>query len=348
MDKRYQVFVSSTYVDLQYERQKVIQTLMEMDCISAGMEIFPAVDEEQWQFIKKIIDDCDYYLLIIGGRYGTTDHNGLSYTEKEYDYAVGKGIKVIALLHSNPDQIPSGKTDQNEDLSKRLEAFREKISEGRLVKYWDNAEELPGMVALSLSKTIKIYPAVGWVRANTVASEDLWRRISALSAENSSLMDMVKEFKKSAPADIPNIATLEDLFEIHGSYVSYTAMNHRVTSSWSIKLTWAAIFSLISPYLLEYPNNSSVKLTLTQAVFEETGRRGSDKKLNDQCFQTIKIHLSALGLIKVQYMKDTGGGMGLFWSLTDIGEKTMMQLRAIRKSTNPFANAELKSSQDNF
>jgi len=67
MDKRYQVFVSSTYADLQQERQKVIQALMEMDCIPAGMELFPAADEEQWEFIKQIIDDCDYYILIIGG-----------------------------------------------------------------------------------------------------------------------------------------------------------------------------------------------------------------------------------------------------------------------------------------
>ena len=35
MDKRFQVFVSSTYADLQEERQKVIQALMEMDCIPA-------------------------------------------------------------------------------------------------------------------------------------------------------------------------------------------------------------------------------------------------------------------------------------------------------------------------
>lgn len=53
MDKRYQVFISSTYTDLKDERQNVTQALMEMDCIPAGMELFPAVDEEQWEFIKK-------------------------------------------------------------------------------------------------------------------------------------------------------------------------------------------------------------------------------------------------------------------------------------------------------
>ena len=80
MDKRFQVFISSTYADLKEERQKVIQTVMETDCIPAGMELFPAADEEQWKFIQRVIDDCDYYILIIGGRYGSLTDEGVSYT----------------------------------------------------------------------------------------------------------------------------------------------------------------------------------------------------------------------------------------------------------------------------
>jgi len=71
MDKRYQVFVSSTYEDLREERQEVIQALLELDCIPAGMELFPAADEDQWTLIRKVIDDCDYYIVIIAGRYGS-------------------------------------------------------------------------------------------------------------------------------------------------------------------------------------------------------------------------------------------------------------------------------------
>src|SRR6185503_5392570 len=112
MDKRYQVFVSSTYADLQHERQRVIQALMEMDCIPSGMELFPAADEEQLKFIKRVIDDCDYYLLIIGGRYGSVGADGVSYTEQEYEYAVSRGLKVIAVIHENPDEIPFGKSEK--------------------------------------------------------------------------------------------------------------------------------------------------------------------------------------------------------------------------------------------
>ena len=65
MEIKYQVFVSSTYKDLLEERQEVIQALLELDCIPVGMELFPATDDDQWTLIKRLIDDCDYYILII-------------------------------------------------------------------------------------------------------------------------------------------------------------------------------------------------------------------------------------------------------------------------------------------
>ena len=166
MDKRYQVFVSSTFADLKDERSNVIQTLMEMDCIPAGMELFPALDEEQFEFIKKVIDDSDYYLLIIGGRYGSISDQGFSYTEMEYDYAISQGVKVIALVHGSPEKLSVEKVEMNPEAQDKLEKFRNKVTTGRLVKFWSDARELPGLVALSLPKTIKTYPAVGWVRGN--------------------------------------------------------------------------------------------------------------------------------------------------------------------------------------
>jgi len=51
------------------------------------MEAFPAADEEQFEFIKRLIDQTDYYVLLLGGRYGTISPDGYSYTEKEYRYA---------------------------------------------------------------------------------------------------------------------------------------------------------------------------------------------------------------------------------------------------------------------
>lgn len=228
MDKRYQIFVSSTYTDLRDERAKVIQALMEMDCIPAGMELFPAVDETQWQFIKKVIDDCDYYVLIMGGRYGSLATDGISYTEKEYDYAVDRGLKIIALIHGAPDSLPVSKSDVSPDKLERLSAFRHKVIKGRMVRFWEDATELPGLVATSLSRTIRTYPAVGWVRAHTVAIEGLFEELNV--KENS-----VRAFREGGSAK-------------------------RLEGVWSA--TWSVLDKTGSPqpYLVSDPNNATAKI----------------------------------------------------------------------------------------
>ncbi len=96
--------------------------------------------------IQSVIDDSDYYLLVVGGRYGTTDPDGVSYTEREYDYAVVKGLPVLAFIHENPADIASGKTDQSDALAGKLEHFVAKIKGSKHVKFWKNADDLKAKV----------------------------------------------------------------------------------------------------------------------------------------------------------------------------------------------------------
>lgn len=192
-EKRYQIFVSSTFSDLQIERQKIFSAIMMLNHIPAGMEFFSAIDEEQMEFIQKVIDESDYYVLLLGARYGSLDENGVSYTEREYDYAISKGLKVIALLHSTPDSIERGKTDKNEDLFKKFLAFREKVSGNkRLVSYWNNTEELLTKFQASLIRTIQHYPAIGWVRGNISTSEK-GKTTETLTIQKSGLISLLNE-----------------------------------------------------------------------------------------------------------------------------------------------------------
>jgi hypothetical protein len=193
MEKRYQVFVSSTFSDLQQERHELMQTLMRLDCIPAGMELFPAADEEQWAFIQKVIADCDYYLLIVQGRYGSTTEEGISYTEKEYDYAVEKGIHVIALLHGELEQLPVAKSEIEESAREKLAAFRAKISAGRLVKFWKSPSELQQQTVLSLTHAFKAHPRPGWIRGSEKIHAEVANEISRLSRENLELRNQRRE-----------------------------------------------------------------------------------------------------------------------------------------------------------
>lgn len=330
MEKRYQVFVSSTYADLKEERHHVTQALMEMDCIPAGMELFPAADEEQWEFIKRVIDDCDYYLLIIGGRYGSLTEDGVSYTEREFDYAVENGLRVIALLHENPDDISVSKSDISPELREKLQGFRDKVSANRLVKFWNDPKELPGLVALSLSKTIKTYPATGWVKASEVSNEELLSELNELRKESSSLRTKLSQVPKAeAIYSIENLADIDDEFEVTGTYFTNSGKRN-----WKASISWSDIFSIISPYLAQNPNQDHVKAILKGAIVERFHISDRSNHLNDQDIQTIAVQLKALGLIRTSYAKTVKGGMAMFWSFTPKGEQLMVQLRAIRKNNH--------------
>lgn len=103
----YQVFISSTFEDLQDERLKILNTLLTFSCIPAGMELFSAASEEQFEYIKKVISQVDYYILIVAGRYGSVTRDGISYTEKEFDYAKKIGIPILVFLHKHPENLSS-------------------------------------------------------------------------------------------------------------------------------------------------------------------------------------------------------------------------------------------------
>lgn len=325
MDKRYQVFVSSTYADLKEERQRIIQALMEMDCIPAGMELFPAADEEQFAFIRRVIDDCDYYLLLIGGRYGSLTSSGISYTEQEYEYAVSRDLKVVALLHENPDEIALGKSEKDPLLRQQLQRFREKVSGGRLVRFWKNSSELPGIVALSLSKTIKTYPARGWIRADRIASEAVLSELNEVRKLNEGLSQELRALKTIAKPEVQNLAGLDETIELSGSH-----SNDGRRGTWTSKMTWRQIFATISPYLIQHPGAAKVKDVLEAVAFKAAGRLGGGPILDDQVFQTVSVQLRALGLVDIKYLQNTAGGMGLFWSSTPPGEKLMLELRTVK------------------
>jgi len=326
MDKRYQVFVSSTYADLKDERQKVIQTLMEMDCIPAGMELFPASDEEQFNFIKRIIDDCDYYLLIVGGRYGSISPAGISYTEQEYDYAVQRGIKVIALIHGKPDEIAFSKSESDPTLREQLEKFKTKVKNGRLIKFWENAEELPGQVSLSLQKTIKTYPAIGWIRANKAGSEELLNELNEVRKENATLRaQAARQARASGSAQVSNIAGLDEPFECTGTVFR---TGHKYT--WKITLTWREIFSLISPSLLAPKSEDHVRIQISEEIGKLAKANGTLIAIDEQIFKTITLQFKALGIVKIEYAKSVSNTMHLYWSLTPSGDRLMMESRVIR------------------
>lgn len=324
MNKRYQVFISSTYVDLRVEREAVFQTLMKMDCMPAGMELFPAADEEQFDYIKQVIDDSDYYLLIIGGRYGSTTDEGISYTELEYDYAVQRGLKVLALLHGAPDEIIAGKTDKDSSLAERLNSFRRKAEGGRLVNYWKDHNELKSQVVLGLHNMIRRFPAVGWVRGNRVGSEDLLIEINDLRKENLELRSAVADLKDNIMIVPLDIAGMHENFTVE---VTYRSRENGSSCLSRPSLTWAEIFAIAAPNLINKKDESTFRNVLAKGLITEIGADARFHAINENDFQKIKVQFIALGLIEAS---DSPGTNDLQLQLTKGGRAAMIDFATVK------------------
>lgn len=183
-DKRYSVFISSTFEDLRNERQAVQDVIISSGDFPVQMESFPAVDEDQFAFIKALIAKCDYYVLIIGGRYGTPTEDGLSYTEKEYRYAAELRLPILVLLHGDRGNISANKSENTPDGKRRLDAFLKLAEKNRLRKTWTTLDGLKLAVreALDYAKTTK--PGVGWVRGDVAARVEVLEELNEVRKEN--------------------------------------------------------------------------------------------------------------------------------------------------------------------
>lgn len=350
MEVREQVFVSSTFIDLREEREKVIQGLLEADCFPAGMELFPAADDEKWQLIQGVIDDSDYYLLILGGRYGSEDvETQLSYTEMEFDYAVKQGKPVMAFVHGDPDTIPVGQTDKDAEKAKKLELFRAKVQK-KMVKPWTTADQLPGFVAQALMKTRKTHPAVGWVRGDKAQTPEMELEISQLKLENEKLRSDLAARSKAGQAPIEGLSEGADEVSLglklkyEATGVDSTNIPNITVKQLDFDVSWDALLSDLGPLLLQEAEESELhdglQLLLRIAYDRDPTRQPSDfiQAIDFGAYpedvHTIVVQFLALRLIEKGTQKRAVTDAGRYWKLSDVGRERLMMLRAIRKEPN--------------
>ena len=338
MDKRYQIFVSSTYIDLIEERNEIMQALLELECMPAGMELFPAANESQWNWIKKIIDESDYYLVVVAGRYGTVSkETNQSYTEMEYRYALETGKPVIGFLHQDPSLLPAKKNEQSEKIAKKLESFRD-VVKTKLCKFYSSPADLGAKVSRSITQLKKQYPATGWIRANILdemASSDEFLK---LKKENEKLIERIHFLGVERPKELDSLASGQELVEVDFSFerrIKNPKTNYYRKAglcSETVEITWDEIFEILATDMIEsanywHPTQSLVKAikiySATDLDKEYPGDRYEDFKIYTNCYNTIMAQFRALKMITINQEKK--------WELTPFGDNYLASLVAVQK-----------------
>ncbi len=321
MRKKYQIFVSSTYSDLVEERQLVSRAILDLGHIPAGMEMFPAADVEQLTYIKKVIDECDYYILIIGARYGSLDPQGVSYTEREYDYALEAGKTVLAFLHADIDKVPLGRTDKDESRGRKLSTFMKKVSTGRLIQTWEHPLELRSKATVSLVKAFSESPQNGWIRADDIPDENIVYSSLRIREENEALKTQILEMEDTNSSHLGDIADLSEKFDL--GFIN-------VGRNKSIKISYLDLLKSIAPDLISPNNLYNLSISMRRGLVERFNFTDAGLSVHRNSIQDAIIHLMALGLVKITE-SDKKDNSTLLFQLTSLGIKTWKDRTYARK-----------------
>lgn len=331
MEKKYQVFISSTYTDLIEERREVMEALLQMNCFPVGMEYFNASDESQWEIIKKLIDDCDYYVLIVAGRYGSVDEaTGKSYTQMEFEYAVSQGKSVLRFVHDKIGDLKADNVESTDEGKKKLDAFRQEVMK-KYCKMWHTTDELKSQVILALNRQFSTNPQTGWIKADQVSSEQANKEILKLKEENDQLKATIAQYEEMSPVGIENLSQGDDIYSLSFNY-HYSLSEHRVTG---YKMTWNEIFGVLAPYMVSESEEWALVNHFNDFIMQKAKDHFKKEvhlvKVDDSDFQNIKVQLIALGLIAESVKKRATKDQQTYWTLTKYGKKQMFALKAIKK-----------------
>ena len=314
---KYQVFISSTYSDLLKERRRVLDILLMADCIPAGMENFVATDDEQFSVIKKVIDLCDYYILILGKRYGSVNEaTGISYTEMEYNYAIDKGIPVLVFVLDDSVEVDDDKIEKDDIKKGKLAEFKSRAMRNRLASVWKDQSDLMGKVAIAIMQAKNEIKRPGWHRGNDEEKERMLKQIELLQAENEDLRKQISSF-----GVVKKDIDFEEAFYgkeivLHFTEKVFVFTSNTVIDKKTIKTTWDNLFKFVSLRITGIKKISEFK----DAISSFQGGyyvNEQDALIVRNKFEQLNLIESFVGKDDVEMIKLTDFGKGIMNELNE-------------------------------
>lgn len=322
---KYQIFISSTYTDLITERQQAIKAILEMGHIPVGMEMFSAGDETQWQLIQRQIDDCDYYIVLLAHRYGSID-SGISYTEKEYNYAIEKSVPILAFILDDKTKWAKTKMDDDHQKITLLQSFKEKAKR-RIIEYWKNPQDLKSKVAIALMKQFSINPRSGWIKSTDAVGNNAINEISRLSKENANLRLQLNE--KESQAESRKISEIEKSIAILKNNSASISFYYSDGTEWEeyIDVKYVEIFLHLAPQLM-IEQSVQESASYLGIMLNPTKRKTRAKwPIPSNITKGVLADFNILSLISHSSRQHEISDKEEYWTISDYGKEIYANLR---------------------
>jgi hypothetical protein len=319
---KYQVFISSTFGDLQEERNQVIRAVLEMGHIPVGMEMFSAADEEQWQIIARHIDESDYYAVIVAHRYGSTTGEAISYTRKEYEYALSRGVPCLGFVIEDNARWPADRVDSGADKT-ALDLFKALVRE-KPISFWTSADDLHGKFSIALMKAITSRPREGWIRASSASGPEVTSEVVRLSAENAALRQELARAKAAAEeGHLQQVREIVDTLRHTERTFSYRDTPGEPWKTATVPLLRA--FGAIVAELVVESTVENLASILCMNVRESGGNQWNIVAINQ--VKTLMADFMALDLVRPSVRRHAVSDPHEYWSLAPFGVEVHNDVR---------------------
>ena len=324
LDKRYQVFISTSGSEMQPERMTLSQTLVGMGFFSWGLEQRTPLSTA---FARRQIDDCDYVVLLLGSQYGEQSVSGVGYMHLEYIYAVTKQKPIIVFMHDDPNAREMCLHDQKPELQEKFKEFRKLLqNEVDQVFTYRSLRDLELSVRFNMPQMLERSPVQGWVRPqNTQALHDEIDRLKAklLQVETESGQRAVDPF-----LTIPKVS-MHELFSFEYRMHAYQDGNFKDMKIQK-QMTWAQLLAVLGNYFM----NPTPEEYFSKGINEHLNETGLNDAKHDMprahAVARAQINIRALHSIKMQMRQNdwivpTGRDdrQRMLWQITSKGRKLL-------------------------
>lgn len=324
LDKRYQVFISTSGREMQPERIVLSQTLVGMGFFSWGLEQRTPLSTA---FARRQIDDCDYVVVLLGSQYGEQSVSGVSYMHLEYLYALSKQKPIILFMHENPDARDASLNDQKPELKEKFKEFRNLLqNEVDQVFTYRALRDLELSVRFNMPQMLERYPVQGWVRPqNTQALHDEIDRLKAklVQLETESGKRVVDPF-----LSIPKVM-MHEFFSFEYRVHAYQDGNFKDLRLQK-QMTWAQLLSVLGNHFV----SPTPEEFFSKGINEHLNATGLDDAKQEMprahAVARAQINIRALHQIKMQMRQNdwivpTGRDdrQRMLWQITSKGQKLL-------------------------
>lgn len=247
-NKRYEVFIASTLVDLAEAREVAVRCVLNSGNIPISLECFSPDIRRPQDIISSAIQHAEIFVLIIGSRLGSEiSEKGQSYIDYEYEYAIKLNKPIIVFMLSE-ERVQEELSKVEYDRRNEIWKFRDKIKSERFVTYFSNMQELSVKFNGALQNIIEqqnIVPignsTIELYLETECSIENIISKLQALNSIYLQLCNLIGSSAIDYPLTIQNLETGSLWIKVFGeskvismcvklisSFILYIYKNHTV------------------------------------------------------------------------------------------------------------------------